>query len=276
MIKIVPWADRKLSMKNWRKIWNLFPYGEICMTEIDREWEHQNWAEKIARYYVSRGRQFSVEIKDPTLHYNFIYHLLEAGVKKFYFIWRGITEIQFISAFEDLSFIRLLQEDYKDVEFVIVYYIPSLAQDKYSDDIQRYAELSVVCMAELTKNDENIRLVYRRPHPFGGSMRMGIIEDIEKFITENYFKYHCTLEYPCGCITITPNTNIYCCPFCKRKKRPDKFGNALRDKFIVGTIDRGILREVDCDYCYLQTSNKKMRLLGQDPIQRIKYTPIER
>jgi len=23
-------------------------------------------------------------------------------------------------------------------------------------------------MAELTKNDENIKLVYRRPHPFGG------------------------------------------------------------------------------------------------------------
>lgn len=85
MVKIIPWADRKLSMKNWRKIWNLFPYGEICMTEIDGEWEHQNWAEKIARYYVSRGREFSVEIQDPLLCVNFIYSLLDIGVKKFYF-----------------------------------------------------------------------------------------------------------------------------------------------------------------------------------------------
>jgi len=92
MIKIVPWADRKLSMKNWRKIWNLFPYGEICMTEIDREWVHQNWAEKVARYYVTRGREFSVEIKDPTLCTNFIFNLLLIGVKKFYFPWDGITD----------------------------------------------------------------------------------------------------------------------------------------------------------------------------------------
>ena len=115
MIKIVPWADRKLSMKNWRKIWNLFPYGEICMTETPMEWEKQNWAEKGARYYVSRGRDFSVEIREPLLCLNFIYNLLDIGVKKFYFHWIGITEIQFISAFETLSLIRMLQQKYDDV-----------------------------------------------------------------------------------------------------------------------------------------------------------------
>ena len=63
------------------------------MTEIDNEWEHQNWAEKIARYYVSRGRKFSVEIHEPLLYTNFINNLLLIGVKKFYFHWTGITEI---------------------------------------------------------------------------------------------------------------------------------------------------------------------------------------
>ena len=102
MIKIVPWADRKLSMKNWRKIWNLFPYGEICMTEIDREWEHQNWAEKIARYYVSRGRKFSVEV-NPETHFDFILSMCEIGVRKFYFTWRGVSKDYFLAAFEALT-----------------------------------------------------------------------------------------------------------------------------------------------------------------------------
>lgn len=106
-------------------------------------------------------------------------------------------------------------------------------------------------MSELIKKDDNIRLVYRRPHPFGGLQRLNAVQNIEKFITDNDLKYECSLEYPCGCITITPNTCIYPCPFCKRKNRKKKFGNALRDKFIIGTIDLGIVREIDCDYCYL-------------------------
>ena len=39
MIKIVPWADRKLTKKSLAKIWNLFPNDEICMTEIKTEYE---------------------------------------------------------------------------------------------------------------------------------------------------------------------------------------------------------------------------------------------
>ena len=64
-----------------------------------------------------------------------------------------------------------------------------------------------------------------------------------------------TVEPPCGCITITPNTNIYTCEFCKRRKRKKLFGNADRDKYIIGTIDRGIFREIKCNTC--QHSGKK-------------------
>lgn len=239
MIKIIPWKDRKLSMKNWRKIWNLFPYGEICMTEIDREWVHQNWAEKIARYYITRGRNLSVEIKDPVLCTNFINNLLLIGVKKFYFHWSGITKVSFIGAFELLSYIRMLRKDYKDVEFIIVY-MPPMPDKGYIE--QEYVEMSITCIGELTKNDERIKLVYRRPHPFGGLKRFGIVKTIEDYIAKNDLKYNCSIEYPCGCITITPNTNIYPCPFCKRKQRKKKFGDALRDKFVIGTIDKGIVR----------------------------------
>jgi MoaA/NifB/PqqE/SkfB family radical SAM enzyme len=98
-----------------------------------------------------------------------------------------------------------------------------------------------------------------------------MVEDMEKYVAKNSIKYECYTEYPCGCITITPNTNIYPCPFCKRKQRKKKFGDALRDKFVMGTIDKGIVREIDCDYCYLQTNNKNVRLLRQDPMKRLKY-----
>lgn len=121
-------------------------------------------------------------------------------------------------------------------------------------------------MSEFIKDDDNIKLVYRRPHPFGGDKRLEIVQRTEKFITDNDIRYECYLEYPCGCITITPNTNIYCCPFCKRKKRKDRFGDALRDKFVIGTIDRGILREIDCSYCYLKTNSLGLRI---DPMKRI-------
>ena len=70
---------------------------------------------------------------------------------------------------------------------------------------------------------------------------------------------------------ITPNTNIYCCPFCKRKIRKKKFGDALRDKFVIGTIEKGIVREIDCDYCYLKTDYYRN---SEDPMKRIKYKEI--
>lgn len=256
-------------MKNWRKIWNLFPYGEICMTENSLEWVKQNWAEKVARYYVSRGREFSVEIENPLLCTNFIYNLLLIGVKKFYFHWAGITEVSFISAFEILSYIMSLQQEFKDVEFVIIYIPPMTEKHDYTK--QEYIETSVACMAELTKDNDKVKLVYRRPHPFGGSLRIQKVQDIEEYIVKNHIKYECYLEYPCGCITITPNTNIYCCPFCKRKIRKKKFGDALRDKFVIGTIEKGIVREIDCDYCYLKTDYYRN---SEDPMKRIKYKEI--
>jgi hypothetical protein len=39
MIKIIPWADRKLTKKNLAKIWNLFPNDEICMIDIPVDYE---------------------------------------------------------------------------------------------------------------------------------------------------------------------------------------------------------------------------------------------
>ena len=230
------------------------------MTEISSEWEKQMWAKRIARYYITRGRNFSVEINEPLLYINLINDLLLIGIKKFYFRWSGITKIQFISSFEIFSYIKLLRQNYKDVEFIIIYSPPMLQKEGYIR--QEFVETSIFCASEFIKKDNKIKLIYRRPHPFGGNVRLNLIYNIEKFIINNNIKYKCYLEYPCGCITITPNTNIYCCPFCNRKKRKKKFGNALRDKFVIGTINNGIIREINCDYCYLQSKNFKLNKRG--------------
>jgi len=64
LIKIIPWADRKLTKKNLAKIWNLFPNEEICMIDIPKDYSKLQWAKNIARYYILRGKEFSIEI-DP-------------------------------------------------------------------------------------------------------------------------------------------------------------------------------------------------------------------
>ena len=40
---------------------------------------------------------------------------------------------------------------------------------------------------------------------------------------------------------------------------------------MIGTIDKGIVREIDCDYCYLKSDYYRN---SEDPMKRIKYTKI--
>ena len=246
MIKIVPWADRKLSMKNWRKIWNLFPYGEICMTEIDREWEHQNWAEKIARYYVTRGRKFSVEV-NPETHFDFILSMCEIGVRKFYFTWRGVSKDYFLAAFEALTVAQYVIELYPDAEIVIIY--SADFSEKRTPQNMDMVNTSIYTISYMTRDIPQIKLLFRYPHPWSGQEKKRKLKQIVEWLDKSDKFKKMDVEPLCGCITITPNTNIYPCEFCKRRKRKKLFGNAARDKHVCGTIDRGIFREVRCNVC---------------------------
>lgn len=249
MIKIVPWADRKLSMKNWRKIWNLFPYGEICMTEINDDWEHQNWAEKIARYYVARGREFSVEI-NPVRHYEFVNTLLEIGVRKFYFIWKGLRRDNLFSAFDVLVITQDIIQRYPDVQIIIIYEIQYKDKPPDMDMVQT----SIYTMCNMTKKYDNIELLFRYPHPWSGLKRGRRLKQIEEWIDKYKSVKEMKIEPRCGCKVITPNTCIFTCPFCPRRKRKKKFGNADRDKYVLGTIDIGLFRTLKCTMC--KTSGK--------------------
>ena len=143
-----------------------------------------------------------------------------------------------------MSYAINITERYPDVKIYIVYVPP---YDKYNNapDIDWF-ETSIAFLSYSLLEKPNIKGILRRPHPWFGNKRTDILCNLEEIA--NSFS-NIDVENKCGCITILPNTNIYCCPFCKRKKRKKLFGNADRDKYVIGTIERGLFRDINCNIC---------------------------
>lgn len=243
MIKIVPWADRKLTKKSLAKIWNLFPNEEICMTEIPKEYGKFQWAKSIARYYILRGKDFSIEI-DPIKMFNETEQFLKLGCKKFYFIWRGMYKQQFYSAMETLSYSMNILDRFPKTQIYIVYIPPYNIINPPPDE--EWMETSIQFLSHSIRKNKNMHGIFRRPHPWFGKKRLTTLQRLEQIAKDSG---NLQVENPCGCLTINSNTNIYCCPFCTRKKRKKFFGNAAYDKFVCGTVDRGVFRTIECDLC---------------------------
>ncbi len=242
MIKIVPWADRKLTKKSLAKIWNLFPYDEICMIEIPKEYGKKQWAKVIARYYILRGKEFSIEV-DPLVYMNDIEDFIKIGVKKFYFLWGGIKEGLFFSSLDTISYSIWIKQNYPDVDINIIYPIEySIINSPPKMDL---VETSISFLSNSIR-EKGINGIIRYPHPWYGKTREKRVCFIENMVLK---ATNLKMENRCGCVTITPNTNIYFCPFCSRKIRRKLFGNADRDKFVCGTIDRGIFKLGKCNKC---------------------------
>ena len=243
MVKIIPWADRKLTKKNLAKIWNLFPNDEICMIDIPIDYEKLQWAKIIARYYILRGKDFSIEI-DPVERINETEEFVKLGCRKFYFTWNGVTDGQFFSAMETISYAINLAQRYKDIQICIIY-IPLYDKINVTKHVD-WLETSMQFLSKSIEKYGNIRGRFRRCHPWYSPNRIKTFEKLEQ-ITNEY--PNIDVENKCGCLTIHSNTSIYCCPFCERKKRKKKFGDADRDKFVCGTVDRGLFREIKCTKC---------------------------
>ncbi len=243
MVKIIPWADRKLTKKNLAKIWNLFPNDEICMIDIPTEYYKLQWAKVIARYYILRGKDFSIEI-DPIKRMEVTEQFLDLGCRKFYFIWGGMCKEQFYSSMDALSYSINIVERFPDSQIYIIYEPPYYKT--YSPPDEDWLETSITFLSYSLLEQPNIKGIIRRPHPWFGKKRTRILEQLEEFARQSQ---NIEVENPCGCFVVNSNTNIYCCPFCQKRRRKKLFGNADRDKFVCGTIDRGLFRHINCDKC---------------------------
>ena len=168
---------------------------------------------------------------------------LKLGVKKFYFIWEGIKEGLFFSSLDTISYSIWIKDNCPDVDIYIVY--PIKYETMYSIPNMDLIETSISFLSRSTE-EKGIHGIIRYPHPWYGRTREKRVKYIENLVLK---VGNLEMENRCGCLTITPNTNIYFCPFCSRKVRKKLFGNADRDKFVCGTIDRGIFRNEKCIAC---------------------------
>lgn len=213
------------------------------MIDIPKDYSKLQWAKNIARYYILRGKEFSIEI-DPIKQMLATEQFLKLGCKKFYFTWRGMYKNQFYSAMETISYSINIIERFPNVQIYIIYIPPYEIVNPPPED--EWLKTSITFLTYSLSNYKNINCIIRKPHPWFGLRRKRVLSEIEQIGINSGVSY---IEDKCGCLTITPNTNIYCCPFCERRKRKKLFGNAAYDKFVCGTIDRGIFREVQCDKC---------------------------
>ena len=157
-----------------------------------------------------------------------------------------------------ISYSVWIKQNYPDVNIYIVY--PIQYDSIYSNPNMDLIETSISFLSNSIA-DFGMHGIVRFPHPWYGKTRQKRIDYIVGIV--NSFD-NIQMENPCGCLTVTPNTNIYCCPFCSRRVRKKLFGNADRDKHVIGTIDRGVFRKIDCDTC--KNGNSKSRCLKYEYI----------
>lgn len=254
MVKIYPYGKRELTRKSLAKIWNLFPDEEICMCITNRDLDQFYKAKRIAYYYLHRGKDFSVEI-DPTKLQFEVEWLLRIGVRKFYFPWLGLMEKLLFYSSTTLQYAMWIVDQYPDSTVTIVYQLPY--DQIYFPVNFDIVETSIVFLGRFINEKTRLHAIFRRPHPWYGKPRIKKIEEFEKLALQ---QGDFTIEDECGCKTVAANTNIYCCPFCERKNRKQFFGNADRDKYVCGTVDRGIFRDVICNECKVFPNAKSKQI----------------
>lgn len=213
------------------------------MEYTKRDLDKLYYAKRVASYYTLRGKDFSVEI-DPIKFQFETEAFLRIGVRKFYFTWNGLQRKLFFYSSDVLQYAMWLVDKYEDADVTIIYQLPY--NDLYNPPEFDTIETSIVFLGRFVNSKSRLHGRFRRPHPWFGKPRIKKIGELEELARA---QGNFDVEDECGCLTITSNTNIYCCPFCERKWKKKRFGDADRDKFVSGTVDRGIFREVLCDKC---------------------------
>lgn len=244
MIYVVPYDDRRLTTKSCRKIMKLFPDEDICLIELKNDYCALKWTEKIARYFRARGKKVYVEITNAFIEQH-IDTFAEMGCH-LVFIWYGVAHPFFIASFNAVT-LAIYVTDKFHIE-ATVKYIP-VEHEKTKIAPMADIETNLEFMIKQGQERPLIHFIFAYPIPWTGKRRRKLVKHILDYLKERDKSGICK-QIKCGDITILPNTNIYPCRYSPRKIRKQFFGNADRDKSILGTLRRGFFREKQpCNIC---------------------------
>lgn len=247
MINVVPYTNRKLTVKNRQKILELFPNEPVTIIE-ESTINHKKikWAEHIARLFHIHGTDTSYEV-NSVLDYNHLKKLAQIGCRLI-FIWHGMKTKNFLGSFNVINVALSLHQTYPNVPITIRYQNVLCGKEKY-DLMNGYS--SIEYLLTIARDYKGVAVEFAYPTPWGGRGAKAFIKGCLDYIQERDLN-HVIKLVSCGNVTILPNTNIYPCQHLPRRKRKQFFGNADRDKNVIGTLRRGLFRTIDigqCTYC---------------------------
>jgi hypothetical protein len=245
MICVVPSTDRRLTIKSCNKIMQLFPKDDIKLIELQDEYRALKWAEKVARFFAMRGKKVYVEITNGAAINN-INTFAEIGCHLI-FVWYGMKRPNFMASFYMVSVGLGVLQRYPGTHITFKY-IP-VETDKSKRPALEEVQANLEYLVRLSKDNPNISCEMAYPIPWSGGKRIVLIRKALKYLAERDPEHICTIV-KCGEKVVLPNTNIYKCRYCKRKQRKQFFGNADRDKNVLGTLRRGMFRRrYRCNIC---------------------------
>ena len=243
MIYIVPSTDRKLSLKSSQKILDLFPDEDICFIETKQKTD--KLTEKLVSWFSRKGRKVFVELRAYPRQEH-LYRLSELGATMV-IIWKGLGD-NFVGDFFPIARLLKLKEEFPNLEFIIRYRIMCFGKERPTNV---NVQTSIEVLTELVLSNKGISLELDSVRPWTGFLSRTITEEGIKFCSKRCKERGVDITvHKCGGITVLPNTNIYPCQYLPRRNRKQFFGNADRDKRCIGTLRRGIFREITpCNFC---------------------------
>lgn len=250
MINVVPYDGRRLTLKSRRKILKMFPNQDINLIEIkENDPQALKWTERVARFFKEHGVNTYITLKDFT-NDDFMENIKEIGVN-FVIVWKGCNTEFFVGSFFPIMQASMILRECPNSK-IVIRYEPFKISSRYAtkDEI----ETSLEYLFKLRRdNPYRISIEFCMPHPWSGRVLHEKILDVKNYIKQRHAEGLMSWKQ-CGSITILPNTNIYKCEYMKRRKRKQFFGNADRDKNVLGTLRRGFFRTPSkCNFCGLRT-----------------------
>jgi len=245
VINVVPYTNRRLTIRNCDKVLNLFPNEDINLIKLKTGWDETKWAEKVARYFKNKGRNVSVEIENGTNFYsNDMFAEIGCDI---IFIWKGVKSESFMGSFFIITEAISIHKRFPNINITIRYrYAANMRRPSTVNQMETSLEFLI---QEHKKSNGKIKVELDLPHPWRGNVLKALLNNALLFLGERDAENIVKVK-KCGNITIYPNTNIYSCQYQPQRRRKQFFGNADRDKYVIGTLRRGFFRDKQkCNYC---------------------------